>query len=103
MSEAPSRLARAGDWCFRSRQTGRITIGQWPNLPLVLFGILAMADRLFRPEGGAGTALRTGAALALAWWAADELVRGVNPWRRALGGTVLAAQAILLLLAVRAG
>jgi hypothetical protein len=27
---------------------------------------------------------------ALAWWAADEIVRGVNPFRRMLGAVVLA-------------
>jgi hypothetical protein len=26
---------------------------------------------------------------AFAVWAADEVVRGVNPWRRLLGGAVL--------------
>jgi hypothetical protein len=28
----------------------------------------------------------------LVWWAVDELIRGVNPWRRFLGGAVLAGQ-----------
>ena len=36
-----------------------------------------------------GTAPRTVidwiAVLALAWWAGDEVIRGVNPWRRFLG------------------
>jgi len=32
------------------------------------------------------------AAGALIWWAVDELIRGVNPWRRLLGGAVLAGQ-----------
>ena len=26
---------------------------------------------------------------ALAWWAADEVIRGVNPWRRVIGGVGL--------------
>ncbi len=25
----------------------------------------------------------------LIWWAGDELLRGVNPWRRCLGAAVL--------------
>jgi hypothetical protein len=29
------------------------------------------------------------AALALGWWALDEIGRGVNPWRRLLGAVVL--------------
>jgi hypothetical protein len=36
--------------------------------------------------------LRAAAAVGLIWWAADEVLRGVNPWRRLLGGAVLAAQ-----------
>jgi hypothetical protein len=30
---------------------------------------------------------------ALVLWAGDEVVRGVNPWRRILGGSVLAFMA----------
>ena len=26
---------------------------------------------------------------ALAWWAADEVIWGVNPWRRVIGGVGL--------------
>jgi hypothetical protein len=32
------------------------------------------------------------------WWAVDEIVRGVNPWRRILGAVVLA---FVVVLAVR--
>jgi len=32
------------------------------------------------------------ATAGLVWWAIDELFRGVNPWRRLLGGAVLAGQ-----------
>jgi len=34
--------------------------------------------------------VRAIAALALGWWAADEIGRGVNPWRRLLGAAGLA-------------
>jgi hypothetical protein len=34
-------------------------------------------------------ALQLVAALALGWWALDEIGRGVNPWRRLLGAVVL--------------
>jgi hypothetical protein len=74
---------RAFDWCFRNRETGEITIAQFPNLPLWLF---VGASLLARAVDGDLHAIARGAATgSLAWWAADELVRGVNPWRRALG------------------
>ncbi|GJD57048.1 hypothetical protein [Methylobacterium dankookense] len=91
------RLRRALDWTFRSRVDGRITIAQWPNLPLWLFLGLAAAGRILAPAGGAGTALRVAADLAFAWWALDEVLRGVNPWRRVLGAAALAGYALLRL------
>ena len=36
-------------------------------------------------DSGAFTALRVVGLAALGWWAVDEVVRGVNPWRRLLG------------------
>lgn len=85
----PGRMGRAIDWCFRDRATDRIVVGQFPNLALVLFLVLAGAQALFRPEGHAGLALALAKGAALGWWAVDEVVRGVNPWRRFLGGGVL--------------
>jgi hypothetical protein len=37
---------------------------------------------------------------ALAWWAVDEVLRGVNPWRRFLGlaGCVFALAGLIALL-----
>jgi hypothetical protein len=80
------------DWLFRNRQTGQITIAQFPNLPLGLFLAATAADWLLSPTGSFRSALGFLATGALIWWALDELVRGVNPWRRLLGGAVLAAQ-----------
>jgi hypothetical protein len=82
------------DWLFRNRQTGRITIGQMPNLPLWIFIIAAALRAVIDPTGGARTALHVVATGALIWWAVDEIVRGVNPWRRILGAVVLAGQAL---------
>jgi len=51
---------------FRNPQTGEVVIVQRPNVPLkVAFG-------------------------ALAWWAVLEVKDGESPFRRALGGVVLA-------------
>ena len=77
------------DWVFRDRRTGRIVIVQWPNTALVVWLVASMARALLGLGGGWGAALRVVAALALGWWAVDEIGRGVNPWRRLLGAVVL--------------
>jgi len=90
-------LRRPIDWLFRNRTTGQITVGQFPNPALWLF-LAATAARWALPSGGwADTALGDVATLALLWWAADEVLRGVNPWRRLLGAVVLAGQLVRLL------
>lgn len=85
------------DWCFRSRVTGAITIGQWPNLPLWIFAAASVLALLIPAPSRAATLVEAVASLSLAWWAADELLRGVNPWRRCLGALVLILQAWRLL------
>jgi hypothetical protein len=77
------------DWLFRNRQTGEITIGQRANPPMVVFGAALAACRVFRPSGRIATALDLVATAALGAWAVDEVVRGVNPWRRGLGAGAL--------------
>jgi hypothetical protein len=80
------------DWLFRSRETNRITIVQFPNIALGLFLAAGLLHLLLDPTGNVRVALRTIGAGGLIWWAVDELLRGVNPWRRLLGGAVLAGQ-----------
>ena len=82
-------LRRAFDWTFRSREDGRIVVAQVPNLPLWLFIGGSVLHRVLTPDGPVGTALRVTATTALVWWAALEIGWGVNPFRRALGATVL--------------
>lgn len=88
---AKSRVGRALDWALRDRTTGAVTIAQRPNLSLWLFlGLFALAWLAdARSWSSAASWLRLGANLMLAWWAADEALRGVNPWRRFLGASVL--------------
>ena len=81
----------ATDWTFRDRSTGRIVIAQRPNAPLLTWLFCALLRRAVRPSGTAGTVLETGGRAALKTWAIGELARGVNPWRRMLGGSALAA------------
>jgi hypothetical protein len=76
---------RSFDWMFRNRQTGEITIAQAPNVSLWAF-LATVVVRWFVPSGsGLRTAVDVAGAAALAWWSLDEVLRGVNPWRRVLG------------------
>jgi ABC-type branched-subunit amino acid transport system permease subunit len=77
------------EWLFRNRQTGEITIGQRPNVSIIVFAVAWVVRRIFEPSGVVGTMLDVVVTGALVFWALDELLRGVNPWRRILGATVL--------------
>jgi len=66
-------------------------VAQRPNISLSLFLILWAARYVLRPSGKAEDVLQLLGAGALVWWSADELVRGVNPFRRILGLVVLVA------------
>jgi hypothetical protein len=80
------------DWLFRNRRTGQITIVQFPNVPLWLFLAATAVRSVLDPAGDVRTAVRAVSTVGLVWWAIDEVIRGVNPWRRLLGGAVLAGQ-----------
>jgi hypothetical protein len=77
------------EWTFRDRTTGRIVVAQAPNLPLLLWILATVLRWLLDPHGRWGTAVSVVGTGALIFWAADEVVRGVNPWRRFLGTAVL--------------
>ena len=81
----PSRARSLVDWLFRNRETGEITIAQAPNPPLVIL-LVTIGLRWVVPDGSsAESALGWSGRGALAWWALDAVIRGVNPWRRLLG------------------
>jgi hypothetical protein len=84
------------NWMFRNRATGRITVFQIPNVALSIY-LVTVVLRWFAP---ACRVLDCVAVGALAWWATDELLRGVNPWRRLLGvcGGVVVCSNVLTLL-----
>lgn len=84
-TEGHGPLRSAVDWLFRDRETGGITIAQVPNLPLWIFLGTVVGRWLVPEDSGVFTALRVVALASLGWWALDEVVRGVNPWRRILG------------------
>ncbi len=86
-----ARRRRRGplEWMFRNRLTGGITVAQLPNAPLVVWFAASLVQRWWNPQVAGHdvlTAVSTGALLV---WAADELVRGVNPFRRLLGAVAV--------------
>ncbi|SDG31803.1 hypothetical protein [Klenkia brasiliensis] len=86
------------DWLLadRTRSDRHWTVAQWPNAAAWVFLALTLLRQVV--DGGPwGTAVFVGTRVALVWWAGDELLRGVNPFRRALGGAVLAWTAVGLL------
>jgi hypothetical protein len=83
------------DWAFKSRVTERLVIAQFPNLSLGLYLLTKALDwTLSRTTSSKPGAANPSSAvhgvpwlgaILLTWWALDELIRGVNPWRRLLG------------------
>jgi hypothetical protein len=86
-----SKFRRIVRWMFVNRRTGGFTVAQWPNVALSVFIALSIARRLNIAKGTSQTTLRLLSVVALLVWAADELIRGVNPFRRILGLGVLLA------------
>jgi hypothetical protein len=91
-------MRRCLRWFFRNRRTGEITIAQMPNpaLWIVLVGSVLMWA--WHPPGQMGLQLECLVKAGLFVWAFDEVLRGVNPWRRCLGTAVLIYQAATVLL-----
>jgi hypothetical protein len=89
------RGGRIVDWLFRDRTTGKIVIAQVPNVPLIAW-LVATGGALVT-TGVVHTILGYTATVALVVWAGDELLRGVNPFRRMLGAAVLAWEAFSLI------
>ena len=87
--ESPGTARRAFRWMFVNRRNGRIAIAQWPNVSLSVFIIASVAARLSHPPGSAARLTRAIAVGALLIWGLDEVLRGVNPFRRGLGAAVL--------------
>jgi hypothetical protein len=86
-----SKLRRIVRWMFVNRRTGGITVAQWPNAALSVFIALSITRRFNIPKGTSQIALRPLSAVAILVWGTDELIRGVNPFRRILGLLVVVA------------
>lgn len=91
-------VRRSLDWMFLNRSTGRLTFVQWPNLSLGVFIAASLVTHLFHFGGRPEAALRVLSIAAPLVWGADEIVRGVNPFRRILGAAVSAATLANLIL-----
>lgn len=76
---------------------GRLVLAQWPNPALAVWLVAAVVSW----TGALGVTLSAQVSGlgrgALVVWALDELVRGVNPFRRVLGAVVLTGQLASLL------
>nr|WP_249153108.1 hypothetical protein [Bradyrhizobium diazoefficiens] len=85
------------DCLFRNRETGAITIAQWPNLVLWTVIFAAVLLWIWPSAGKASLGLTIIVKGGLIIWGADEIIRGVNPWRRCLGAAVIVYQVVTLL------
>ncbi len=100
--DAPRRPPRGPlRWCFEDRGTGKIVVAQMPNLPMWIFLAAFAVKFLLHPAGRLGLAVEVIGAIGLVWWGSDELIRGVNPWRRLLGAGALAYVVVELVLVLR--
>ncbi len=78
-------------WWLVDRATRQRVVGQLPNGTIQAFLGLTVVRRIVSDSAsGWKTGLSVASRAALDWWAVGELVRGVNPLRRALGGLTLA-------------
>jgi hypothetical protein len=84
--ETPRRVGR---WLFVNRRRGGITVVQWPNVPLATYIVALVVPRVVHLHGHLQSAVRTIGVVALIIWSLDEVLRGVNPFRRWLGGVIL--------------
>lgn len=69
-------------------------MAQLPNTSLSVFLVITGLRLVASPHGTSRTALNVVSTVALLWWAADETIRGVNPFRRMLGAAILAVVVI---------
>ena len=94
MTRTRSLRRRFVDWMFRSRETGEIVLGQWPNLTASVTWVAAIVALVTRSDSTRRTAAQV-VVVSGAWWALRELFSGVNPFRRLQGAAALGAIALL--------
>lgn len=72
-------------WFFCDRRNGAITIAQAPNSVLWIAIVAGVVLAIWPQNGKFGFALTVMFKGSVLIWSADEIARGVNPWRRCLG------------------
>ena len=90
--KTPHVAERWWRWWFEDRRTGRIVIAQFPNWPIWAIAACWLARMLTEDGSTFDDVLRWAVRGLWLFWGADELARGVNPWRRLLGASVLGWQ-----------
>ena len=98
MTPAGTRHHSALSRFFRNPETGDVVVAQLPNPPLLVWLLATVIRLVLSPHGVVGTALSVVATVSLVIWSLLEIARGDSPFRRVLGGVVLAAIALGLLL-----
>jgi hypothetical protein len=86
----PAEPTRLRWWLEDS--SGKLVLGQPPNLAATASSVLLAAARVPFVPDRAGLVIRLLGNAALCWWAGGELVSGVTPVRRVIGGVVLGRQ-----------
>lgn len=76
-------------WWFENRRTGDITVAQFPNWPLFGIGLAWLTAWIVTDGSRLHDIAGVAATLLWLYWGADEVLRGVNPWRRLLGASVI--------------
>ncbi len=76
-------------WWFENRHSGAITIAQFPNWPLFAIAGGSVLRVVTNDDSTLHRAADTAVVALWLFWGADELARGVNPWRRFLGTLVI--------------
>jgi hypothetical protein len=62
-------LRRTLLWLLRNRNTGRLTVVQWPNIPLAAYLLATIIHIVFRSSTAVSTVVAAVASAALAIWA----------------------------------
>lgn len=99
MTRARTPVARARaavDWLLRDPATGKVVLYQRPNARLTAAGALTTTGKVLRathvvaPGSTADVWLDRARTVLVVWWSVDEVLRGSTPYRRVIGGGVLA-------------
>jgi hypothetical protein len=88
-------------WALTSRETGERVLVQVPNVTAVVSQAAAVSAVLAPPGSRLRTLAGATALVTSTWWGADELARGVNPARRALGAAGLVGALVAFAVAAR--